>query len=83
MSNELIASNTPVARVIAALGDIKTVAYVCDLTTEAVRKWPLPRERGGQGGLVPSRYHEDLLNYAKHHSKALTFADFAPPGVDL
>lgn len=66
---------TPVDKVIRLFGGADASA-IAGLTTDAVRKWNRPLDRGGQGGLVPSKYQARYLQAAQARGLALTAADF-------
>lgn len=66
---------TPVDKVLAVFGSAKAGALV-GLTTEAVRKWNRRVSKGGQGGLVPSRFQHVYLAEAREQGLALAPEDF-------
>jgi len=70
----------PVAkRIIGLLGGPTVVGAAVKRTPGAVCKWNTPKERGGTDGLVPSRYHAPLLEFAKRKGVSLGPEDFIPP----
>lgn len=52
------------------------VAAILGLDRSTVYKWMMPREKKGTGGLVPARYHAELLAYARAHRIKLRESDF-------
>jgi hypothetical protein len=65
-------------RVIGKLGGPRAVAGMLAMSTQAVYKWTWPRERGGTGGLIPSRRQIELMVAAKQRGVILTKDDFFP-----
>lgn len=59
----------PAAKAIRLLG-AKRIAAACDLTTDAVWKWPKLRT-----GLIPARHQATILQLAKDRGEELTAAD--------
>jgi len=62
--------------VIDKCGGAPTVAAWLGLGESTVYKWPYPKHRGGAGGLVPSRYQQDLIYRARENGVDLTPGDF-------
>lgn len=60
---------SPAAKAIRLLG-AKSIAHACDLTTDAVWKWP----KMGTG-LVPSKHQSSVLELARKKEVALDAAD--------
>lgn len=65
---------TPVQRVRAVFG-LKKAAQIVDLTPDAVKKWGRPLAKGGQGGLVPSKYQRAFLEAARAQGLDLSEKD--------
>lgn len=59
---------SPAAKAIRLLG-AKRIAAACDLSTDAVWKWPK------NGGLIPSQHQLTVLNLAVQMGQALTAAE--------
>ncbi len=59
-------AETPAAAAIRLLG-AKAIAARCDLTTDAVWKWPKR-----DGGTVPARYQPTILSLARDRGIRLT-----------
>lgn len=59
----------PAAKVIRLL-KAKRIAAHCDLTTDAVWKWPKTPE-----GLIPARYQRPIFELAQERGVELTAAD--------
>jgi hypothetical protein len=51
----------PANTLIKKLGGLTVVARACGCTVSAVLRWRLPKDRGGTGGLVPSRHIAPLI----------------------
>lgn len=60
---------SPAAKAIRLLG-VKRIAYACDLTTDAVYKWPKLR-----GGHIPARHQSAVLGLARQQGVDFTAAD--------
>lgn len=59
----------PAVRAIELLG-AKRIAHACDLTTDAVYKWPKLR-----GGHIPAKHQSAVLKLAKAQGVAFSAAD--------
>lgn len=66
---------TPARKVIRLFGSARASA-LAGLTTEAIRKWDRRLSKGGQGGLVPSRFQKIYLDAAESEGLQLTAEDF-------
>ena len=66
---EAQAPETPSAKAIRLLG-VKRIAARCDLTTDAIYKWPKQ-----QGGTIPSRHQPSVLALAHEMGVRFTPAD--------
>lgn len=64
------------AKVIRLLGP-KRIAAKCDLTTNAVYKWPTR-----EGGLIPARYQRPVLDLASEMGIPLTADDVVAAPLD-
>lgn len=73
--------STPAENVIAKCGGHQTVAEWLDVDLSRVYRWTYPRERGGTGGLIPSKHQLPLLERARLEGVPLEPADFllTPP----
>lgn len=60
---------SPAAKAVRLLG-VKSIAWKCGLTTDAVYKWP-----GRSGGVVPARHQKAVLELAREQQVAITAAD--------
>lgn len=60
---------TPAQKVIRLLG-VKAIAWECDLTTDAVYKWPKLRE-----GRIPSKHQPAVLALAARRGVSLSPAE--------
>lgn len=54
----------PARSIVEMLGGVGVVAKALHLTPSAVSKWSTPTERGGCGGLIPSRHIPPLCRFA-------------------
>ncbi len=61
---------TPVEAVLRVFGAARASA-ICELTTDALRKWKRSIRAGGGGGLVPARYQARFLREARRTGRAL------------
>ena len=68
--------STPAENVIAKCGGHQTVAEWLDVDLSRVYRWTYPRERGGTGGLIPSKHQRPLLERARLEGVQLEPADF-------
>lgn len=55
----------PAATVIRALGGVRALAGLLDLSPESVSQWNRPARKGGFGGYVPVKYHAAIFSEAK------------------
>lgn len=63
-------------RVIAKMGGARRLAGLLKLSPATVYRWAYPVERGGTGGLIPSEYHQPVLDLAAALSVDLRPEDF-------
>ncbi len=68
--------DTPAETVIEKLGGAQAVAALCGLDVASVHKWKYPKERGGTGGIIPSRHQGALLAAARRLGIGLSAEDF-------
>jgi hypothetical protein len=67
----------PAATVLRLLGEgdltagITAVAEATSRDRTSVLRWTYAKERGGTGGLIPARHHQDLLRLARERSVSL------------
>jgi hypothetical protein len=66
----------PARTVIERIGGVMAAAEATGKNRTRVYRWMRPRAVGGTDGLIPSRYHRDLLDYAKKNGRPLTPDDF-------
>lgn len=67
---------TPARTVIAKLGGEAAVASIAGTAITAPYRWQAPKERGGTGGVIPTRHQKNLLEYARGAGIDLTPGDF-------
>ena len=66
----------PARIVVQKIGSVQLTAQAAGVDESRVRRWMMPREKGGTGGLVPTRNQQRLLEWAKQHNRPLRPADF-------
>jgi hypothetical protein len=66
----------PASTIIKRFGGIAAVADMLKLNRTSVLRWTHPRERGGTGGLVPTKHQADLMAKARERGVAIKPADF-------
>lgn len=66
----------PAQSIISKCGGPEVVAAWTGAHVTRVRRWTYPKERGGTGGLVPSKWQGPLLAAAVANGIGLTPADF-------
>jgi hypothetical protein len=67
---------TPAETIIEKFGGARVVAEILGITTVSVHRMKYPVERGGTGGLIPSKHQQILLDAACARGVALSHADF-------
>lgn len=72
----------PAASILQKLGGPTAVADYLGIHRTWPWKWQQPREKHGTGGLVPQKYHPQLLDLARLKCVPMTAADFLPPRRD-
>ena len=75
----------PASSIISRCGGASAVAGWLKLNQSSVLRWTYPRERGGTGGLVPSKHQRPLIEAAASRGVNITPADFfpRPPQLEL
>jgi len=66
----------PADRIIRKFGGISVVARITGVTVHSVMRWRKLRERGGTGGLIPSRHNRALMEHAVANQLPITASDF-------
>jgi hypothetical protein len=66
----------PAHSIVARCGGIQTVADWLRLNRTSVLRWTHPRDRGGTGGLIPSKHQAKLMRAAGSHGVTLRPEDF-------
>lgn len=69
---------TQAERIIDKCGGIAAVSEMTGVNHTRVYRWKLTKARGGTGGLIPSRYHQTILDRAQARGIDLSPADFFP-----
>lgn len=55
---------------------IKRVASIAGVDTTRVYRWMAPKERGGTGGIIPSKAQMKLFEHARREQIPLSPSDF-------
>jgi hypothetical protein len=66
----------PAKSIITRCGGVAVVADWLGLNRTSVLRWTHARDKGGSGGLVPSKHQAALLAAARQHGKRLEPSDF-------
>lgn len=66
----------PAYSIIAKLGGADAVAVATGKSRTRVYRWTYPVERGGTGGVIPTKSARRLLKHARTNRIALTEAEF-------
>jgi len=77
-----IATCEPAYSVVHRLGGDLRVARELGIKRDAVWRWHAPKERKGQGGVIPRRRHPQLLELAKMVGVELTARDLLIGAAD-
>lgn len=83
MSSSHEPAHSIIVQLAAALGEpaqrISAVARALGIKRQTVWKWTAPKSRnGGTGGLIPPRYHREILQLAGTLGVPLTLESFLP-----
>ena len=73
---------TPAETVIHICGGVSETARLSGRSTISVRRWTYPEERGGTGGLVPSKAQKVLLEAARSEGVPLQPEHFHEPSPE-
>lgn len=68
----------PAQTILAKLGGPTAVSKVLGIHRTRASNWQRPRIKGGTDGVVPQRYHRQLLDHATSIGVELSPADFLP-----
>ncbi len=71
-------SDSPAALVTRLMGGVNAVAAIIGRHRSRVARWPLPRDRGGNDGLVPAQYAALLLAHSRRCGGPLRPEHFFP-----
>lgn len=66
----------PASTIITRCGGVAVVADWLSLNRTSVLRWTHPREKGGTGGLIPSKHQAPLISAAERHGKRIEPQDF-------
>ena len=64
------------AHVIEKCGGHRAVADMAGVDVTRVYRWTYSRDRGGTGGIIPTKHHQQLLRVARERGVDLEPADF-------
>ena len=64
------------ASVIKKCGGFSFVAKLLGVDRSRVYRWTYPKDIGGSGGIIPAKYHNELLRKARESGIDLTPEDF-------
>ncbi len=67
------------AAIIAKCQGHTTVAEICGVHVTRVYRWTYPVEKGGSGGVIPTRHQGQLLKGARERGIDLRPEDFFEP----
>jgi hypothetical protein len=63
-------------RVLEKCGGAPRVAEWLGIDPSRPYRWTYPRSRGGSGGVIPARHHDELLRKAREFGVDLSPSDF-------
>jgi hypothetical protein len=66
----------PAASIIDKLGGVDAAAEAAGVDRSRVRRWRSAKDKGGTGGLIPSRHHQPLMQWAREKGRPLRPEDF-------
>lgn len=67
---------TPAERIIDKFKGEANVAKAAGVDVSRVHRWRYSKERGGTGGVIPTRHQQNLLDHARESGIDLSPADF-------
>lgn len=73
--------STPAEIIINKCGGPDATAALLGLHRISVLRWDYPKERGGSGGLIPTRHQNTLLRKARKKGIDISPSDFFPVGA--
>lgn len=66
----------PASTIITRCGGVAVVADWLKLNRTSVLRWTHPKDRGGTGGLIPSKHQAALIQAAQRHGRKVRPEDF-------
>jgi hypothetical protein len=66
----------PARTIIERVGGASAAAEATGVNRVVAYRWMRSRDMGGTDGFIPSKYHRDLLEYARRNNLPLTPDDF-------
>lgn len=71
--------SNPAQAVIEKFGGPSKVAELCKCDISRVHRWTYPKDRGGSGGIIPTKQQNVLLSLAHANGVELTRDEFFHP----
>lgn len=65
----------PAKKIIALFGGVRPLARKLGVDPSVICRWPAPKEKRGQGGLIPAVYQGPLLKLARREKVQLRADD--------
>jgi hypothetical protein len=67
----------PARTVVEILGGTERVSELLGISATQVWRWQAPKgQSAGTGGVVPSKWHKPLMDWAREHNKPLKHKHF-------
>lgn len=66
----------PASNIVSKLGGVPAVASALGVPNSTVLRWTYSKEKGGTGGVIPTKRQRQILNLAKERDVTVTPADF-------
>lgn len=67
---------TPAERIIEKFGGAAKLAELLQVDVSRVYRWTYPADRGGTGGLIPTKHQHRLIEIGRDHGIKIAPADF-------
>lgn len=71
----------PATTIILGLGGSGAVSAKTDVTPTTVLRWRIRNEKGGTGGFIPRKYHDQIRELAAEKGVSLPVAAFFDPEI--
>lgn len=66
---------TPAEVVVSEFRGVRTAPRALGLAASTITRWSYPVEKGGQGGNVPGKHHQNILAVAKERRLKIVLRD--------